>query len=138
MKTWITVEATIDAPIEKVWKFWNEPEHIVNWCFASDDWCAPHATNDLRTGGTFNTRMESRDGTVGFDMAGEYMNVVEGKLIEYVFGDRHAKIEFISGEAQGGVKIIESFEAEDENPLDMQKAGWQSILNNFKKYVEGN
>lgn len=135
MKTPITIEAIVNAPIEKIWKYWNEPEHITQWCFASDDWHAPHASNDLVIGGQLNVRMESKDGTEGFDMIGTYTAVEEYKNIEYVMDDgRTVKTEFIQQE--GGYKIIETFDPEDENPLEMQQAGWQAILNNFKQYVD--
>lgn len=136
MKPQITVETTINAPIEKIWEYWTKPEHITKWCNASDDWHAPSATNDLRVGGTFTTRMEAKDGSAGFDFGGTYTTVEEFKKIEYTMGGedgRKVSIEFIpEGE---GVKIIETFEAESQNPVDMQKAGWQSILDNFKKYI---
>ena len=135
MRTAITVEAAIAAPIEKIWKYWTEPDHIINWNFASDDWCAPSATNDLRIGGKFNCRMEAKDGSMGFDFEGTYTDVKENERIEYSLADaRHIKIEFV----QSGDKyhVIETFDAEDENPIELQKGGWQSILNNFKKYVE--
>ncbi|MEN9605050.1 MAG: hypothetical protein RJB39_735 [Candidatus Parcubacteria bacterium] len=134
MKINITVETTIQAPIEKVWKYWNEPEHITKWAFASADWHAPHAENDLRVGGNFSTRMEAKDGSMGFDMAGTYTEVEEFKKISYTFGDRKATIQFIpEGDV---VKVVEIFDAEDENPIEMQRDGWQAILENFKKHVE--
>ena len=135
--TMITVEATVNAPVEKVWKFWNLPEHITQWCNASDDWHAPHAENDLRVGGKFVTRMEAKDKSFGFDFSGIYDKVVPNQLISYAMEDgRKAKIEFI---AKGDrTQVIETFEPENENPLEMQKGGWQAILNNFKKYTESN
>lgn len=134
MNNQITVETHIDAPIEKIWSYWNEPEHITHWAFASDDWKAPHASNDVRTGGKFLTRMEAADGSAGFDFEGEYTNVVPNELIEYIMADgRKVKIEFIKeGE---GYKVVETFDPENENPVEMQKAGWQAILDNYKKYV---
>lgn len=130
----ITVQTTINAPIRKIWEYWTDPKHIVNWAFASDGWCAPSATNDLRVGGKFNTRMEVKDGSAGFDMEGVYTMVEEFKKIEYEFGDRKASVEFIPQEQ--GVKVTETFEPENENPIEMQRAGWQAILDNFKKYTE--
>ena len=134
-KAMITVEATINAPVEKVWKFWNAPEHITQWCQASDDWHAPRAENDLRAGGKFLTRMEAKDGSFGFDFNGIYEEVVPHKLISYkIEGGRQVRITF-SPEGKG-TKVVESFEPETENPIEMQKGGWQAILNNFKKYAE--
>lgn len=130
----ITVETTVKAPIEKVWKYWNEPEHITKWAFASDDWEAPAAENDLRVGGKFKTVMAAKDKSAEFDMAGVYTAVEEGTLIEYEFGDRRAKIVFET--VPEGVRVVESFDPEKENPEEMQRAGWQAILDNFKKHVE--
>ena len=132
----ITVEATVNAPIEKVWEGWTKPEHIVKWAFASDDWEAPSAENDLRAGGKFKTVMAAKDKSASFDFAGTYTAVKEHELIEYDFGDRHTKIEFKV--IPEGVHVTETFDPEDENSEEMQRAGWQSILDNFKKYVETN
>jgi uncharacterized protein YndB with AHSA1/START domain len=130
----ITVETTVKAPIEKVWKYWNEPEHITKWAFASDDWEAPSAENDLRVGGKFKTVMAAKDKSTQFDMAGVYTAVEEKALIEYEFGDRKAKIVFEV--VPEGVHIIESFDPEHLNSEERQRAGWQAILDNFKKHVE--
>lgn len=136
-KTQITIEATVNAPIEKVWSRWNEPQHITKWAFASDDWHAPKAENDIRTGGKFSTTMAAKDGSFSFDFGGVYDNVVPNKLIEYTIEDgRKVKIEFSSAGNQ--TKVTETFEAESENPVEMQRAGWQAILDNFKKYTESN
>jgi uncharacterized protein YndB with AHSA1/START domain len=133
--TKITVKATVNAPVEKVWKTWNEPQHIKNWCAASEDWHAPKAENDLRTGGTFSTRMEAKDGSFGFDFGGIYDNVRKNELIEYTMGDgRKVSVHFKSNGNQ--TEIVETFEAETQNSVDMQKTGWQAILDNFKKYTE--
>ena len=133
--TKITVEATVNAPVEKVWKSWSEPEHIKNWCAASQDWHAPKAENDLRTGGTFNTRMEAKDGSFGFDFGGVYDNVKKNELIEYTMGDgRKVRVTFSPSGEQ--TKIVETFDAEATNPVEMQRGGWQAILDNFKKYTE--
>ncbi len=135
MKTAITVEAAIAAPIEKIWKYWTEPDHIKNWNFASDNWCTPAATNDLRVGGNFSSRMEAKDGSMGFDFWGTYSEIKENEKIEYMLGDgRDVKIKFVKAGDQ--YKVIETFDAEDENPVEMQQGGWQAILNNFKQYVE--
>lgn len=133
----ITVSAEINAPIEKVWKYWTEPEHISKWCFASSDWHAPKAENDLRYGGKFLTRMEAIDQSFGFDFEGEYTQVNHHEIIAYKMADeRRVEIKFSSD--GNGTSVVETFDAETENPLDMQKTGWQAILDNFKKYVEEN
>ncbi|MNQ91728.1 hypothetical protein D3C85_1071220 [compost metagenome] len=131
----ITVETTVQAPVEKVWAFWTEPQHITQWSFASDDWHAPTAENDLRAGGNFLTRMEAKDGSFGFDFGGVYDEVRTNEFISYTLGDgRKVAITFIAQE--GGTKIIETFDAESTNPVEMQQAGWQAFLDNFKKYSE--
>lgn len=131
----ITVQATINAPVEKVWKCWSEPAHITQWCQASEDWHAPYADNDLRTGGTFKTTMAAKDGSFSFDFGGVYDNVVEHKLMEYTMSDgRKVKVVFT---AQGDqTQVEETFDLENENPEEMQREGWQAILNNFKQYTE--
>ena len=135
--TSITIQATINAPIEKVWEFWSLPEHITQWCSASDDWHTPRAENDLRTGGTFNSRMEAKDGSFGFDFGGMYDDVVINERIAYTIGDgRKVDITFTSN--GDTTHVVETFEAEGTNPAEMQRAGWQAILDNFKKYVEAN
>lgn len=134
-KTTITVEATVNAPVEKVWQFWTKPEHITQWTNASDDWHAPRAENDLRVGGRFLTRMEAKDGSFGFDFSGVYDDVQENRYIEYTLGDgRKVKVNFTS---QGNsTKVVETFEAENTHSVEMQRGGWQAILDNFKKYTE--
>ena len=135
--TIITIESTINAPVEKIWNYWTAPEHIINWCAASDDWHTPSAENDLRTGGKFSSRMEAKDGSFGFDFGGVYDEVITNKLIAYTIGDgRKVKITFSTEGAQ--TKVVESFEAESTNPIEMQRGGWQAILDNFKKYTETN
>jgi len=136
-KTNITVETTVQAPVEKVWACWNEPKHITQWCQASDDWHAPRAENDLKEGGKFSTTMAAKDGSFSFDFGGVYTKVAENKVIEYTIGDgRNVSIQF---EDDGtATKIVETFEAETTHPEEMQRAGWQAILDNFKKYVESN
>ena len=134
-KTTITIEALINCPIEKTWNFCTAPEHITKWNFASDDWHAPRAENDLRVGGKFLSRMEAKDGSFGFDFEGIYEKVKTNELIEYGLADgRKVKIVFIA--ENNKTKIVESFDAENENPIEMQRGGWQAILNNFKKYAE--
>jgi|ERR1041385_2337905 uncharacterized protein YndB with AHSA1/START domain len=134
-KKTITVEAIVDAPVESVWKKWTTPEDITKWNFASDDWQSPRAENDLRTGGKFNFRMEAKDGSFGFDFGGVYDNVIPNQRIEYTIGDgRKVIVSFTP--LDGKTKVEETFEAESQNSMEMQKAGWQAILNNFKKYAE--
>jgi uncharacterized protein YndB with AHSA1/START domain len=134
-KTIITVEATVNAPVEKVWEAWTSPEHIIIWNSASEDWHTPRAENDLRVGGSFSSRMEARDGSFGFDFGGVYDDVITHELIAYTLGDeRKVKITF---EDLGGQTLVtESFEPEGTNPVDFQKSGWQAIMDNFKKYAE--
>jgi uncharacterized protein YndB with AHSA1/START domain len=129
------VEATVGAPTDKVWEFWNEPEHIVNWTFAADDWCCPSASNDLRIGGTYSARMEAKDGSFGFDFEAVYDEVIPRKRIAYTMADgRQATTTFQPME--NGTKITTVFDAENQNPVEMQREGWQAILENFKRYVE--
>jgi uncharacterized protein YndB with AHSA1/START domain len=131
----ITVETTINAPVEKVWEYWTEPKHITKWNNASDDWHTPIAENDLTVGGKFLTRMEAKDGSFGFDFGGIYDEVKLNEVIAYTMGDgRKVTITF---NGQGNeTQVIETFDAETTNPIEMQQAGWQSILDNFKKYIE--
>jgi uncharacterized protein YndB with AHSA1/START domain len=137
MKNEITIEATVNAPIDKVWKYWNEPEYITQWCAASPDWHAPAAQNDIKKGGAFTTTMAAKDGSFSFDFGGIYDEVITNELIEYTMGDgRKAKIVF--SESGDQTKIVESFEPEETNPREMQQGGWQAILDNFKSYTENN
>jgi len=131
----ITVETTVHAPIDAVWRAYTTPDAIVQWNAASDDWHTTTASVDLRVGGAFCSRMEAKDGSVGFDFAGTYTNVVPNRLIEYAFGDRTATLEF--NETPAGVVVRVSFEAEATHSVEQQQAGWQAILENFKRYVEG-
>ncbi len=134
-KTMITVSATVNAPLEKVWRFWTSPEHIMQWNNASPDWWTPRAENDLRTGGKFNSRMEARDGSFGFDFFGTYTLVEPHKTIEYELGD--GRVVSISFEEVGNETLVtEVFEAESTNSIEMQQFGWQAIMDNFKKHVE--
>jgi uncharacterized protein YndB with AHSA1/START domain len=135
MKDTITVHTVVNAPIEKVWEYWNQPAHIVHWAFASDDWEAPAAENDVRVGGKLKTTMAAKDKSESFDFTGTYTAVREHEFIEYDMSDgRHVKVEFT--ELPDGAKVIETFEPENENPEAMQRSGWQAILDNFKKYTE--
>lgn len=134
-KTIITVQASINAPVEYVWEKWTNPEEIIHWYFASDDWHAPRAENDLRDGGKFLFRMEAKDGSYGFDFEGTYDSVKINEYIEYhLADDRRIKISFKDG--GGKTTIIETFDAETLNSLEKQQQGWQAILDNFKKYAE--
>ena len=133
----ITIKTTVQVSVEKAWRYWTAPEHITQWNNASEDWHTPHAQNDLRIGGKFTTRMEAKDGSEGFDFTGTYDDLKENKTISYSMGDgRKVHILFDGDDHQ--TKITETFEAESSNPVDMQKAGWQAILDNFKKYTETN
>lgn len=136
-KTQITVSETISADIQKVWDYWTAPEHITNWNFAADDWHCPSAENDLRVGGKYSARMEAKDGSFGFDFEAIYDEVIDQKKITYTMTDgRQATTLFEN--TDGNTKVTTTFDAENENPIDMQKDGWQAILNNFKKYAETN
>jgi len=136
-KTKITVQNIVKAPVEKVWKYWTEPGHITKWNNASDDWHTPRAENDLRVGGKFSARMEAKDGSFGFDFWGVYDKIKTNELIEYTLGDdRKVGIHFTANGDE--TKLVETFEAESENPIEMQQGGWQAILDNFKKYTEAN
>ena len=131
----ITVENTVDAPVEKVWDFWTAPEHITKWNNASPDWHTPFAKNDLRTGGSFMARMEARDGSMGFDFGGIYDTVKTHEKIAYTMGDGR-KVTVLFSKAGSTTKVTETFEPESENSLELQRGGWQAILDSFKKYVE--
>jgi uncharacterized protein YndB with AHSA1/START domain len=136
-KTTITVQNTIQSPVHKVWEYWTKPEHITHWNFASDEWHSPWAKSDMRVGGSFSARMEARDGSMGFDFDGVYDAIRENEYIEYTLGDgRKVKIRFIP--EGNSTKVVESFEAESQNPIELQRGGWQAILDNFKKYTESN
>lgn len=135
MKAPITIQATVKAPLDKVWAYWNDPEHIGGWAFAQDDWMATGEHNDVKVGGTFKTVMAARDGSVSFDFEGTYTDVEELRLLEYDMSDgRHVRVEF--AKVEDGVHITETFDPEDENPVEMQRDGWQAILDNFKAYAE--
>jgi uncharacterized protein YndB with AHSA1/START domain len=134
-KTTITVETIVNAPVEKVWELWNDPKHIVNWCHASDDWHAPFAENDLTVGGRFKNTMAAKDGSFSFDFEGVYTNIEDHQTIEYTIADgRNVEINF--SRENNVTKVVESFEAETINSIELQRGGWQAILDNFKKYTE--
>lgn len=133
----ITIEATVNAAVDKVWEYWNGAEHIKGWCFASDDWHCPTAENDLQIGGKLNARMEAKDGSFGFDFWSVYKNVQPNKSLSLEMGD--GRIWDIKFEANGNeTKVVEVFEAEQTNAVELQRGGWQMILNNFKNYTEAN
>jgi uncharacterized protein YndB with AHSA1/START domain len=130
----ITVETIVAAPIAEVWRAYTTPEDIKQWNAASPDWHTTAATVDLRVGGTFTSRMEAKDGSMGFDFAGTYTKIVPNALIEYSFGDRTGQVEFADG--PGGVRVGVTFDAESTHPVEQQRQGWQAILDNFARHVE--
>jgi uncharacterized protein YndB with AHSA1/START domain len=130
----ITIETTVAAPVEEVWRAWTTPEEIKQWNAASDDWHTTASEVDLRVGGEFSSRMEAKDGSMGFDFAGTYTRVVPYELIEFTFGDRAAVVEFIPGD--GTVKVRETFDAETTHTVEQQQQGWQAILDRFARHVE--
>jgi uncharacterized protein YndB with AHSA1/START domain len=132
----ISVETNVTAPIEDVWRAYTTPEGIKKWNAASEDWHTTTASVDLREGGKFSSRMEAKDGSMGFDFAGTYTKIIEPELIEYSFGDRKAKVEFIP--SQTGVKVRVTFDTESTHSVEQQRQGWQSILNNFARHVQAN
>lgn len=133
----ITVETMVKAPIEKVWQHWNEPSSINRWCSASPDWETVNAKNDLRVGGEFSSRMQAKDGSMGFDFGGMYTDVIPNQFIAYRMSDgRNVEISF--REENGLTHIRETFEKEDQNPEDMQRGGWQAILESFRDFTEDN
>jgi uncharacterized protein YndB with AHSA1/START domain len=136
-RTRITVESTVNAPAGKVWEYWTKPEHVTKWNSASDDWHTPRGENDLRVGGRFSFRMEAKDGSMGFDFGGVYDVVRQNEAIEYTMDDgRKVQVSFNSNGNE--THIDETFEAEDMHSIEMQRGGWQAILDNFKKYTEAN
>ena len=130
----ISVETLVNAPLTSVWQAYTTPADIMQWNAASDDWHTTAAKVDLREGGIFSSRMEAKDGSFGFDFAGTYTKIVPNQLIAYAFGERSAQVEFIDG-AQG-ITVRVTFDAETENSVEMQRGGWQAILNNFARHVE--
>lgn len=136
MTTPITIRTTINAPVAKVWQYWTEPEHITKWNAASDDWHTTHAENDLRVEGSFTSRMEAKDGSMGFDFGGVYTEVEQHVKIAYNLGDERKVVVEFKQIDDSTTEVVETFDPESENPREMQEQGWQSILNNFKRYVE--
>ena len=131
----ITVETTVAVSPELAWAYWTEPKHITQWNQASDDWHTPSAEQDLRVGGRFSSRMESRDGKFGFDFGGVYDAVEPYRLIAYTIDDGR-KVSILFEGVHVGTKITETFEAEAENSIELQRAGWQAIMDSYKRYVE--
>ena len=137
MSNKITVDATINANTQKAWDYYTKPEHITKWNFADPSWHCPKAENDMKVGGKYSARMEARDGSFGFDFKATYNDIVPGKSFTYTMPDgRVVVVDFVPNGDKTNLKI--AFDAESQNPVEMQKAGWQSILNNFKDYVESN
>lgn len=131
----ISIETEVNAPLSEVWNAWVTPEDITQWNFAIDEWCCPRAEIHLEPGGRFNYRMEVRDGSVGFDFEGQFIAIRPHQSIQFKLeDDREVTVEFVEGE--NGVRVIETFEAEDENSAKQQREGWLGILDNFKKHVE--
>ncbi len=131
----ISISALVNKDVQEVWEAWTDPGHIRGWNFANDEWYCPRAENDLRTGGSFSSRMEARDGSAGFDFTGTYDQVIGDERIEYTLEDgRKVKVHF--ADRGGATEISESFEAEASNPPEIQQAGWQAILDNFVRYTE--
>ena len=136
MSNKITVSALINSDSKKVWDFYTHPSHIMNWNFADPSWHCPNVENDMQVGGTYKARMEARDGSAGFDFECIYSEIIEYNEFTYGFGERAANVKFVNNDQQ--TEVIISFDPETENPVELQKAGWQSILNNFKTYTESN
>ncbi len=134
--TKITVQATVNSEAKKVWDYYNSPKHIIHWNFPDPSWHCPSAENDMRIGGTYKTRMEAKDGSFGFDFVAIYSEIIEGKQFTYEFGGRTASVQFNNLDSQ--TEVVVTFDPENENSIEMQKGGWQAILNNFKNYTENN
>lgn len=135
-QTKITVQALINADKSKVWEYYTSPKHIINWNFADPSWHCPDAENDMTVGGRYMARMEAKDGSFGFDFEAIYTEINQGENFTYEFGGRYATVVFADYNGQTEVNVI--FDPETENPVDLQRNGWQAILNNFKSYVEAN
>jgi uncharacterized protein YndB with AHSA1/START domain len=132
----ITVKAIINAETKKVWDYYTNPHHIIHWNFADPSWHCPKAENDMRIGGIYNARMEAKDGSFGFDFEAIYSEINEGKNFTYEFGGRTATVQF--NDLGNQTEVMVTFDPETENPAEMQRDGWQAILNNFKNYTENN
>ena len=137
MSNKIAIDATINANAQKVWDYYTRPEHITKWNFADPSWHCPKAENDMKVGGKYSARMEAKDGSFGFDFEATYDDIVEGKSFKYTMPDgRVVDVDFVPKGDKTDLTIV--FDSESQNPVEMQQAGWQSILNNFKNYVESN
>ncbi len=132
----VIIEVSINAPKEKVWQYYTSPEHITKWNFADPSWHCPNAENDMKIGGRYLARMEAKDGSFGFDFEAIYSQIIDGEQFTYGFADRTVNVKFTSEGNQATVVI--TFDPENINPVERQRAGWQSILNNFKNYTENN
>lgn len=133
--TKITVQSVINADVAKVWKYYNQPDHITRWNFADPLWHCPKATNDLRVGGKYVARMEAKDGSFGFDFSAIYTEVIEHEKIGYILGDGR-EVDILFDSDNGTTLVTVTFDAEGQNPIEVQKKGWQAILDNFKIYAE--
>lgn len=138
MQEKVTVTAVINATPQKVWDYYTDPSHIIHWNFADPSWHCPSAVNDMRVGGTYNARMEAKDGSFGFDFEAVYTEIDPGKSFTYSFGGRLATVQIAPTGDDGQTKITVMFDPEQEHSIDMQRQGWQAILNNFKLYTENN
>lgn len=137
MENKITISAIIKADTKKVWNYYTQPKHIINWNFADPSWHCPEATNDMKIGGHYKARMEAKDGSYGFDFEAVYTEIIDGKSFTYEFGNRYSIVSLEQhSDNETELKIV--FDPENENSVEMQKQGWQSILNNFKEYTENN
>lgn len=134
----IQIQVEVQGDLATIWYYWNEPKHIEQWNSASPDWHTVNVKNDLRVGGSLTSRMEAKDGSMGFDFGGVYTEVMENQRLAYTLGDGREVTVAFSQIAPGLVRVIQTFEAERQNPVELQKQGWQAILNHFKEYVEEN
>ena len=134
----IQIQVDVQGDLATIWHYWNEQKHIEQWHSASPDWHTINAQNDLRVGGSLTSRMEAKDGAMGFDFGGVYTEVVANQRLAYTLGDGREVTVTFSQIAPGLVHVVETFEAESQNPVELQKQGWQAILNHFKEYVEEN
>lgn len=132
----ITIHAVVDAPIQKAWEMYTDPDHITQWNFASDDWCCPSASNEMEIGGTYTARMEAKDKSFGFEFVATYTDLTPGKSFTYVMEDGRAVTTSFEAIGNNKTEVTTVFDAETENDVEMQREGWQSILNNFKKHAE--
>ena len=132
----ITVQAIINSETTKVWDYYTNPSHIINWNFADPSWHCPSAENDMKIGGTYKARMEAKDGSFGFDFEAIYTEIIDGKQFTHGFGGRNATVQFNNLGSQ--TEVVVTFDPEEINPIELQRGGWQAILNNFKSYAENN